>query len=194
MGIRVISGKLKGRHIPFNNKKFGNADITPQKVKGALFSILGETMTKKSLLDLYAGSGQIGIEALSRGADPVIMCEPDFMRYDFIRQYVEKIGYSGSALILNLTADMALSQLSRREIKTDFIFIDPPYNKENEIRAMETYRGIFTLLEKNAVLKKGGIVIIQHFSVFFFKEKVPDYILFDSRKYGSTALSFFKRE
>jgi len=61
--VRVIAGSHRGRIIPFSNRDFGNADITPQKVKSAVFSIIGEWLSDETFLDLFAGSGQIGIEA-----------------------------------------------------------------------------------------------------------------------------------
>src|SRR3990172_4106761 len=94
--IRIIAGGLKGRVIPFSNKKFDDADITPQKVKGAVFSMIGEWLEGKGFLDLYAGSGQIGLEALSRGADPVVLNEPDARRFHFITSYLDGLDLARS--------------------------------------------------------------------------------------------------
>lgn len=90
--MNVIAGTYKGRTIPFSNRKFNNADITPQKLKGALFSILGEDLTGKSFLDLYACSGQVGIEAVSRGASFVLFNELNKKKIFFYQKFARRMG------------------------------------------------------------------------------------------------------
>ena len=102
--IRVIGGSLKGRKIPFDNKKFKNADITTQKVKGAVFSMLGEDLYGTAFLDLYGGSGQIGLEALSRGSRIVIINEKDKERYEFLKSFIYGVDKMIPVMLLNLSA------------------------------------------------------------------------------------------
>ena len=81
--MRVIAGRLKGRRIPFNNRRFGNARVTSGRVKEAVFSMLGTELQGLRFLDLFAGSGQMGLEAFSRGCDAV-MNELDRPRHAFL--------------------------------------------------------------------------------------------------------------
>ena len=90
--IRVIGGSLKGKNIPFDNNKYDQADISPQKIKGAVFSILGEELSGQIFLDLFAASGQIGIEACSRGAEKVVFNELEKKRYFFIKNIISNFG------------------------------------------------------------------------------------------------------
>ena len=109
--MRVISGTLKGITIPFDNDKYDNANATPQKVKEALFSILGDDLIGKSFLDLYACSGQIGIEALSRGAELVVFNEIDIRRYHFIKSQIEKRNLTENTLFFRYHAFRCLRYL-----------------------------------------------------------------------------------
>ena len=127
--VRIISGTLRGKVIPFLNSRYGDADITSQKVKGALFSMLGEHLNGKVFVDLFSGSGQIGVEALSRGADLVVFNESDRSRFRFIKDFADAIRTESKSIILNMMAEDALKYISARGIKADIIFVDPPYEK-----------------------------------------------------------------
>jgi 16S rRNA (guanine(966)-N(2))-methyltransferase RsmD len=106
--VRIISGTLRGKVIPFLNSRYGDADITSQKVKGALFSMLGEHLNGKVFVDLFSGSGQIGVEALSRGADLVVFNESDRSRFRFIKDFADAIRTENNSIILNMMAEDAL--------------------------------------------------------------------------------------
>ncbi len=188
--MRVIGGKLKKRLIPFQNKKFGYADVTPQKIKGALFSIIGEDFSNQSFLDLYACSGQIGIEAISRGAQLVVMNEIDKSRFDFIKSLVGTWNLEEKTIVLNLHSYQCLRYLSSRGYLFDCIFIDPPYIKTRGEAGL--YSEIFTALENNLSLKGDGTVIVQHFSENSLKDAYGKFILTDKKKYGNNSLSLFR--
>ena len=188
--LRVIGGNLKKRIIPFQNKKFGYADVTPHKIKGALFSIIGENLSNRSFLDLYACSGQIGIEAISRDAQLVVMNEIDASRFDFIKSLVGAWNLEEKTIVLNLHSFQCLRYLSSRGYLFDFIFIDPPYVKTGGESGL--YSEIFTVLEKNLTLKGDGTVIVQHFSENRLRDEYGKFILSDTKKYGNNSLSLFR--
>ncbi|HPV42866.1 MAG TPA: RsmD family RNA methyltransferase [Spirochaetota bacterium] len=188
-GIRVIAGSLKGRVIPFDNRKFDNADITPQKVKGAIFSMIGEWLNGRGFLDLFAGSGQIGIEALSRGADPVVFNEIDKKRHYFIKSYLDSLGLGKQPLVLNLSADRALTFHKSRGHVFDYIFLDPPYVKAKE--GISYHRELISMISESGVLSGDGEIIIQHFSGNAMEEEIGPYRLEGTKIYGKTALSVY---
>ena len=188
--IRVITGNLKGRIIPFSNKKFDNADITPQKVKGAVFSMLGEFLTGRGFLDIFSGSGQIGIEALSRGADPVVLNEQDRHRFQFIASFLQDIGQAGKPVLLNLSWSKALEHLASRDFKFYCIFLDPPYQKKQG--GILQYSSILKKIGDCGVLEAGGKIVIQHFSASHLDEEAGPYHLETVKKYGTTSLSFYR--
>lgn len=187
--IRVIAGDLKGRGIPFLSK-FPDADITPQKVKGALFSILGENLNGKVFLDLFSGSGQIGIEALSRGAEKVIFNEKDRARFSFIKEYLSFLSLMDRSLLLSLSWDRAIDFVSKNAITVDVVFADPPYIKQKAKE--DLYTSLLTAISEKNILAAGGVVIVQHFSMNELSEDVGSLYLFDSKRYGTTTLSIYR--
>ncbi len=190
--MRVIAGILKGIKIPFVNLRFDNANTTPQKVKEALFSILGEDLVGKSFLDLYSCSGQIGIEALSRGAEFAAFNEIDAKRFHFIKMQIEKWGLMGKALLLNYHAFRCLRYLDSKKFSFDFIFIDPPYNKKKNVG--EVYSKILNELDKHPILRDEVEIIIQHYADNTLEQRVGNFCLVDTRKYAKNALSFYKKD
>jgi 16S rRNA (guanine(966)-N(2))-methyltransferase RsmD len=180
---------MKGRVIPFDNRKFDNADITPQKVKGAIFSMIGEWLHGKSLLDLYAGSGQIGIEAVSRGSEPVVFNEADTMRFLFIKSSLQKLGIVSGFELLNLPAEKALEMLCSRNYTFDYIFLDPPYVKMK--KTTEEYHAIMGKISECGALTPGGEIIIQHFSGNIIRKDIGPYQVKMIKKYGKTSLSVY---
>ena len=187
--IRIISGLMKGRAIPFNMSRFKDAEITPQKVKGALFSIIGENLQDKTFIDLFSGSGQMGFEALSRKCSMAVFNERDRARFEFIKNFAALSGHSDRALVLNLSAKAALKFIYDRGIKADFVFLDPPYDKETGGAAL--YDPILMDVEKSGILKENSEIVIQHFSGNELSDLCGELKRTDTKKYGSTSLSIY---
>jgi len=190
--VRIIAGSMRGKAVPFINNKFGDADITPQKVKGAIFSMLGENLEGKIFVDLFAGSGQIGFEAASRGASQVIFNETDRTRFAFIREFAASSGVDKSAVILNMKAGAALTYLSGRGIKADIIFADPPYEKIKG--AADSYVKIIEDIADSGTLSDNGIIVIQHYSANALPGLCSGFTRVSLKKYGTTSLSLFMSE
>lgn len=187
--VRIISGLLKGRIIPFNLNRLSDAEITPQKVKGALFSIIGEHLSGKTFVDLYSGSGQVGFEALSRNCSLAVLNEKDRARFEFIRSFTAQVGYGDRALLLNLNAKSALGILSERGVKADVVFLDPPYVKEK--CAPGIYDSILHDIAESGILHENSEIVLQHFSANVLPESCGGLKKTDVRKYGSTSLSMY---
>ncbi|PKL17559.1 MAG: hypothetical protein CVV49_10230, partial [Spirochaetae bacterium HGW-Spirochaetae-5] len=181
---------MKGRAIPFNMSRFKDAEITPQKVKGALFSIIGENLQDKVFIDLFSGSGQIGFEALSRKCSMAVFNERDRARFEFIKNFTALSGHGDRALVLNLNAKAALKFIYDRGIRADFVFLDPPYDKETGGAAL--YDPILKDVEKSGILKEDSEIVIQHFSGNELSEVCGELKRTDVKKYGSTSLSIYR--
>ncbi len=153
-------------------------------MREALYNILGN-LFEQCLLDLYAGSGSVGLEALSRGAKEVVFVEKDKKLAGIIQSNITMCGYSEKSLIVASDVHVALRDLSAGGRRFDIIFADPPYHQG---LISET----LSLLGKYRVLRSDGTVILQH----FFKEPLRDLPegmhLEDQRKYGENILSFLK--
>lgn len=188
-GIRIIAGSLKGRVIPFSNRRYDDADITPQKVKGAIFSMIGEWLRGRSFLDLYAGSGQIGLEALSRGAATVVLNEMDPARFRFISTCIDRFGPLPAATILNFPAARALELLHEKGGRFDYIFFDPPYRKSEN--ADDPYRSIIETAGTLDLLNPGGEIIVQHYSRSVPEEMIGRFSARSVKRFGKTTLTVY---
>jgi 16S rRNA (guanine966-N2)-methyltransferase len=188
-GVRIIAGEMKGRLIPFDNRKFDNADITPQKVKGAVFSMIGEYLHGRGFLDLFAGSGQMGMEALSRGADPVVFNESDSKRVHFIKSYIEGLGIEQKPFVSNIPADRSIVFLQSRGLLFHYIFLDPPYVKIKGV--VSANHDIIVKIGEAGILAEDGEIIIQHFSGNKMDDAIGTFHLKGTKIYGKTALSVY---
>ena len=185
--IKIISGTYKGIYIPFKNSAYNDADITTQKVKEALFSIIEIQQT--SFLDLFAASGQVGLEALSRGSKFAAFNDFDKKRYDFIKEYLETtISNKESFVVTNFHYERALRWFANKEYKFDIIFADPPYIKNKQ---GEFYDGLLNLITTSNILNDDGTVIVQHNSESKLPEKVNNLTQTKRKKYGRTSLTFY---
>ncbi len=187
--VRVIAGMLKGKPIPFINKKFNHADITTQKVKEAFFSIIGEDLSCKSFLDLFSGSGQMGIEALSRGGNPVVFNEIDRKRYGFINEYVDSLSLGSESIVTNLHAERAIRWLSSRNMCFNIVYVDPPYDKRKG--TVLIYGDILEKIDERGILHENGIAAVQHFSDNKLPETAGRLKIVKYREYGKSALSLY---
>jgi len=190
--MKVIAGKYKGRVLPFVNKRFNNADSTPQKLKGSLFSVLGENFKGKLFLDLYACSGQIGIEALSREAEMVVFNEIEKKRFYFIRSLINDWDLGDSGIVYNFHAERCLRHLKSKNILFDYIYIDPPYKKVKG--DVNLYNNILNNISKKSILKNYGVIVIQHFSKNVLRERIYNYYLIERKKYSNNTLSFYRSD
>ena len=154
---------------------------TTSKVTEALFSILGEDVRDSRFLDLFAGSGAIGLEALESGASLVVFCEKLGMAASRIRSMVKEAGFAERAKVFK---GDALSILKKLKQEFDIIFIDPPYDSGLGEKA------VFLIAEKN-LLAPGGRAVVEHHHKN--SPAHPENMeLFKQKSYGETRLSFLR--
>lgn len=190
--MRVIAGQYKGRVIPFNNKSMNNAESTSQILKEALFSIVGSSIESAIFLDLFACSGQISLEALSRGAGNVIINEKDRRRYFFIRDMLTEINIPQKDYELyNLDFRRMLEIIDKNNVKPNVIFLDPPYVKSKGLPE-GIYKLIIEELENLKLVNSGVELYLQHFTGNVFPSKIGELDQVDSRKYGSSTLTIYR--
>ncbi len=173
--IRIISGKFKGRKLAVGKERVGFRP-TKDRVKESLFSILG-TMENKIVIDLFAGTGNLGFEALSRGAKKCIFIEKDRKQSEMIKSNADLLGISDKCIIHSFDA---ITFLKKNEINCDIIFADPPYQFLRTEQLFELFNKI------------SNLEIIYESSKRF---KFPEFILekIKSEKiYGDTKLTFLE--
>ena len=181
--MRIVAGKNKGTTL--KSPKDLSIRPTSEKVREALFDILGISVEEAYFLDLFAGTGAVGIEALSRGAKEVIFIEKEQKCIKNIKDNLEKTKNSQNALVYKIDFLSGLKLLDKKNCQLDHIFLDPPYN-----------RGLIniSLLEISnlPILRRNGLVIAQHYKKEKVMENINNLKLFNQRIYGECYLSFYE--
>jgi 16S rRNA (guanine966-N2)-methyltransferase len=183
--MRVISGQYKGRVIQMPK----GIRPTQNKARKAIFDILGD-IEGLSFLELCAGSGAVGLEALSHGVKEVVFVENNPECLKALRSnlsYMLTTGYS----LMPLDAYAAIEKLAVKKVAFDIIFLDPPYCKDNTSSAAKK---ILQSISDHAILAHTGLLIAQHFKKDNLPERLGDLMLFKRTKYADTLLSFYKHE
>ena len=168
--MRVITGIARGRKLVTLE---GEEVVRPttDRVKEAMFSIIQFDIPGKSVLDLFAGSGQLGIEALSRGAEKAVFVDKSAEAFSVVKQNLKTCGLSDKATVINSDS-------------FDIILIDPPYSRQMAETALSIVDG---------VLKDGGIVMCETDYREDLPEEVGDIKKFKEYKYSKTKLTTYKK-
>lgn len=178
--IRIISGRYKGRRL----KKVSGLAVRPMqdKVKGALFNILQDKLKGALCLDGFAGTGSIGLEALSRGASRVVFVDESFAAVQVIKSNVAKCGAEEYALVIHREFNRAIIDLGKKKVQFDIIILDPPY------KLLET-RNPLRVIRKRNVCKPGGLIVLRHY--YKIIPSLKDFALQRTVDVGDDILSFF---
>lgn len=181
--MRIIGGEAKGRQIYL--PKGCQIRPTSDRIKEALFNIL-HPVDRKYFLDLFAGSGNIGIEALSRGAARVVFIERNLTLANVISRNVQNFGLSNRCEVLKMEIKRGIRELGARGEQFDILFADPPYEKGLIKKTLHH-------LEDRRLFSQGFTLVIQHSIRETLQDTLTDhYVLKDQRIYGDTALSLLK--
>ena len=179
--MRVISGSAKGRRL--NMYEGQHTRPTTDKTKESLFAMLQFEIPDARFLDLYAGSGAIAIEALSRGADTAVLVEKSKKAAACIRYNLEKTGLAERASLHVQDVFQAINELGAAEDRFDVIFLDPPYDSNLENR---TVRAVMNA----GILKPEGLLVVE--SAADTEISGTGYVVEKERTYGITKLTFLR--
>lgn len=175
--MRVIAGEHKGRQLrPVPNKL---TRPTTDKVKEALFQVIGPFFEGGQALDLFAGSGGLGIEAISRGIGKCIFVDKHPKAIQTIHENLEALKLSEQAEVFRTDAFRAMKAAGKRGLKFDLIFLDPPYKKVS-------YEKLLEKIQEESLLQNGGIVICEHDAKEILPDQAADFQLFKHDIYGSS--------
>ncbi len=182
--MRVIAGKFRSRTL----KALPGLATRPtyDRLKETLFNVLGE-LQGAVFIDLFAGTGSIGIEALSRGAVQVYFVESNQKAVRLIRDNLAALGIAEGFEILQLPASKALRQLNARKLRCHYCFLDPPYQMQG------AYEEALRLLADSDLLAEGAIVIAEHDKHFDPGNGMDALERYRLLRQGESALSFYAR-
>jgi 16S rRNA (guanine(966)-N(2))-methyltransferase RsmD len=184
--VRVIAGTARGRILktPANDRIRPTAD----RIKEALFSAIisrSGSLTGMSVLDICAGTGNLGIEALSRGAEHVTFIDNDHAATDLIKANVQNLGFQNHVTVLEMTANRALPYLQvKNEQPFDLVFFDPPYK-------LTIPPDVLLQLSNSGLLTAAAIVVVEQDRRSELADTYGILSKFNRRVYGDTALFFY---
>jgi 16S rRNA (guanine966-N2)-methyltransferase len=182
--VRVIAGKFRSRQL--KGPKALRLRPTSDRLRETLFDILGSAVEESLFVDLYAGTGAIGIEALSRGAREVVFVESHAKTAGLIRDNLAALGVRAGAEVIEASAVRGLEQLAARHVVADFIFLDPPYESEEE-RVL-----VLEFLDASHLIAPYGLVIVEHRRKTDLQERFDRLERVRLLEQGDAALSFYR--
>jgi len=183
--MRIIAGKAKGRSVKAKNRFATRPTLS--RVKASLFDMLGDKVRGTSWLDLYSGTGNIGLEALSRGAKRVVFVETNLTQVKIIKQNILALNFSKEdTCILKKDVLKAIEILSKKE-EFDIIYLAPPFLKNFCLPSLFA-------LEKSKILKRDGIIGLEHHKKEILPEVIETLKLIKQKRYGDITISCYIRQ
>lgn len=183
--MRITGGMAKGHKL--SGPKTAVVRPTADMVKEALFNILAPYIDETVFLDLFAGTGSVGLEAISRGAREVYFVDNKRQCVQLIKNNASLLRVSDKAKIISADAIAAVDLLSRKQVRFDIIFMDPPYEMGYIIK---TLKAIIT----TDILNKDGILVVQRSKREALGLDGVGWSVYKERAYGDTILDFIRRE
>lgn len=184
--MRIIAGTAKGRKL--TSPKGFKVRPTSSRVKEALFNILKTRVEGSKALDLFAGAGTLGIEALSRGARGVTFVDNKEASVRAIEKNLKNTDFAQKATVLKKPVMEAITKLKAKNRKYNLIFIDPPYKI-----SLINLTAILGMVVDNQLLEPEGVIVLEHSRRVSVNETPKGLKLKLSRNYGDTTLSFYYR-
>ena len=180
--MRIIAGEFKGRRLAAVR---GRIRPTSDKVREAIFNILGPRVLGAQVLDLFAGTGALTLEALSRGAAGAVLVDEDGAALGVLRENLESLGIKERVRVLALPVAGALRKLAAQGARFSLIFLDPPYGRG---WAQKTLKA----LEASGLLMPDASIVAEH----SHREALPEHLgglcLIQTRRYGDTQVAFYE--
>lgn len=183
--LRIISGESKGRHlkVPSGTKIRPTSD----KVRESLFNIIGPgNIVDSTFLDLFSGSGAVGIEAASRGAKLVTFVDNNIRHLRTIKENIKTCGFQQSSEVIFGDVITVLGNFTRDERSYNIVFADPPYNYNN-------WPDLLSKIINNVRISGYGFIIIEHSSKISMPERLNHLEDYGTYVYGDTTLTVYRK-
>jgi len=181
-GMKVRAGKFRGSKL----KMATGRSIRPAtgRVKSAVFDILPMDLSDQMVLDLFAGAGSFGIEALSRGADYAVFVDQSRKAVELIKANLRKLGCFEQAMVMTKKASVAINQLGLEGAKFELVFVDPPFDYGLCGKTLAQ-------LSRAGILAKDAVVVVRASKREVTGEQYGNLIRRDLRKYGDSMVGFY---
>ena len=182
-GLRIIGGRLKGQRL----KSIPGRSVRPtaNRIRESIFNILSDRIENQDVADLFAGTGALGIEALSRGAASAIFIDHDAGAIATLRHNVARLGLERQAQIRRWNILTNLNCLQFLERRLGLIFLDPPYHQNMLGPALQH-------LSSSKSVQPDAMIVVEHSQREMLPQNDTPFVLYDQRRYGKTLVSFLK--
>jgi len=183
--MRIVGGESRGRRL----KSLRGRSVRPTsaRTREALFDVLGARAAGSRFLDLFAGVGAIGLEALSRGARQVVLVESSERAARVIRDNAQALGHPERVSVVRARAAAAVRGLEAAGAKFDIVFMDPPYRDREALG-----RTLAEVAREQGILAADAVVVVEHDAHAGALEAVEGLVVERSRRFGDTVLTFFR--
>ena len=182
--MRVIAGTARGRRLKGPRDRSGRTRPSSDLVRGAVFDALASLGADLScVLDLYAGSGALGVEALSRGADWCDFVERDRAACAVIQDNLRLTGFEGRARVFCLPAERALERLDK---EYTLVLADPPYADPDALSVIQS-------LARSSVMADDAVLVLEHSAREEPSSELGHFVLLSVRRHGDSAVSIYRR-
>lgn len=181
--MRIIAGTHRSRQL----ETLAGADTRPtqDKIREAIFSSLGTYFESGNILDLFAGSGSVGLEALSRGMHKVYFSDCNKAAIDVIKKNIQSLKAGNECVVEHLDYKAMLTRC--KDVVFDVIFIDPPY-------ALKVHEEIITFIEQHNMLSDFGTIVVETHKQDCFAQQYGAYVKTKEKCYGITRITYFRKE
>lgn len=181
--MRIIAGLAKGRKLL--SPEGMDTRPTLDRVKESIFNIIQTRIEGSKVLDVFAGTGSLGLEAVSRGAEECYLIDKGQTTFKLLRQNVENLRFNDKCKCFNMDSYTALKEFAYRGLVFDLIFIDPPYFKNMIPPAID-------MISEKGLLDRNGLIVCKIDSKEELYKGNIDIKLIDYRVYGNTTVCFYK--
>jgi 16S rRNA (guanine(966)-N(2))-methyltransferase RsmD len=183
--MRIIAGTFRSRQL--KSPKGLKLRPTSDMLRETLFNILGPRVDGSRFLDLFAGTGAVGIEAISRGAALAVFVENHFATVRLLRENLAALEIKSGARVLAASVSAAIAKLQTDSANFDFVYLDPPYAKGNE------YDATLRTLEKSSLVSESTILIAEHRKSFQLPASLGRFERVRILRQGDAALTFYRQ-
>ncbi len=182
--MRITAGQKRGATL--HGLESVETRPTLDHVKEAVFSMVGNEIVDATVLDLYAGSGAIGLESLSRGAKFAVFVDDNSDAIKIIHKNIEKLSYCQNTLVLSVKDNESIDTLSRKKMVFNMIYMDPPFGKTNIKQTLEK-------LLKTSLIAENGFVIIEEEHAARIVLDLQGLVLEKDKRYGRISIRVLRR-
>lgn len=181
--MRIIGGLAKGVNIL--SPEGMDTRPTLDRIKESIFNIIQNRVQDAIVIDVFAGTGSLGLEAASRGAKECYLIDKGKVTFPLLKKNIENLKFQDTCKCFSMDSYRALEDFGKKGLVFDLIFIDPPYCKEMIPPAVE-------IIHKHSMLKKDGLIVTKIDSSEVMYKGNEEIVLIDFRKYGNTTVCFYR--